>query len=184
MFRCAINKWKKFLAFSLLWQSPRLWFHFLVVRFVEVVLVALINPVPLFGQHASFAAATASDSADECRIVELTLKSFDDSLRATESHKMACEFLQIIAKTRRGALKDYRSVIEKMLLWCLMIKKKSMFSIENIDLIEFISFIEAPPLSWVSIPQRRFIQSRKDVEVNYLWRPFRFSSNSSKWCRP
>lgn len=147
-------------------------------------MVALINPVPLFGQHASFAAATASDSADECRIVELTLKSFDDSLRATESHRMACEFLQIIAKTRRSALKDYRSVIEKMLLWCLMIKKKSMFSIENIDLIEFISFIEIPPLSWVSIPQRRFIQSRKDVEVNYLWRPFRFSSNSSKWCRP
>jgi hypothetical protein len=151
---------------------------------VEVVLVALINPVPLFGQHASFAAATASDSADECRIVALTLKSFDDSLRATESHRMACEFLQIIATTRRGALKDYRSVIEKMLLWCLIIKKKSIFSIESIDLTEFISFIENPPLSWVSIPQRRFIESRNDVVVNYSWRPFRFSSNSSKWCRP
>jgi hypothetical protein len=180
----AIIKWKNIPRFDLALPTLMTMFYFLVIWFVEIVLVALIHPVPLFGQHASFAAAMASDSADECVLVALTLSTFDDSLCATESHRVACEFLQIVAKTRRGALKDYRSVIEKMLLWCLLIKKKSIFDVDNPDLAEFISFMEAPPESWVAIPGRRFIHSRKDVAVNYLWRPFRYARNSSKWCRP
>jgi hypothetical protein len=140
--------------------------------------------MPLFGQHASFADALASDNARECELVTLMLSKLDASLCAIESHRTACEFLQIVAKTRRASLRNYKSVIEKMLLWCLMIRHKSLLDVDNSDLIEFFLFLELPADNWVAKPTRRFIYSRQDVVVNKLWRPFRYVKNNTKWCRP
>lgn len=147
-------------------------------------MVALIQPMPLFGQHASFADALASDNARECELVTLMLSKLDASLCAIESHRAACKFLQTVAKTRRASLRNYRSVIEKMLLWCLMIRHKSLLDVDNSDLINFFLFLELPPDNWVAKPTRRFIYSRQDVVVNKLWRPFRYVKNNTKWCRP
>ena len=179
---CMKIKWKNI-------PSPYLALSVLVTIFKlctswRIGLVAFTQPVPLFGQHASFADALASDSARECDLVTLTLSDLDASLCAIESHRTACEFLQIVAKTRRASLRNYKSVIEKMLLWCLVIRHKSLLDVDNSDLIEFFLFLEVPPDNWVAKPTRRFIHSRQDIVVNKLWRPFRYVKNNTKWCRP
>ncbi len=141
------------------------------------------KPVPLFGQHASFIDALASDDPDEASLIALALSRTDCPLEAIESHKLGCVFLQMASQNRRLALRDCRSIIEKLLLWCILVRKKSLLDISNADLIEFLIFLESPPETWLGIPAPRFIHSRHRVVINSAWRPFRSANKSSGWCR-
>lgn len=136
-------------------------------------------PVPLFGQAASLINGAASDDPGECALIEGSLLRFDVAMGALASHKVACDFLVSLSSSGASVKKRYRCILEKMLLWCFLIKKKSLYALDNIDLIDFLSFCESPPSDWVSATRTRFRSASGDVVIEKKWRPFRSHDGSS-----
>ncbi|WP_339538697.1 hypothetical protein [Pseudomonas sp. RA_15y_Pfl2_54] len=142
-----------------------------------------LYPAPLFGQATSFLCAHASENPEERSLISDFLCS-TRIVGAVESHQLVCDYLKLIANTRRGALKDYKSVIEKLLLWCFLVKRKSLLDIESGELLIFLDFFESPPESWIAPIGKRFLHSREGTTNNDSWRPFRCQQNDSVWCCP
>lgn len=142
-----------------------------------------LYPAPLFGQATSFLYAHASENPEERSLISDFLCS-TSIVGAVESHQLVCDYLKLIANTRRGALKDYKTVIEKLLLWCFLVKRKSLLDIESGELLIFLDFFESPPESWIAPIGKRFLHSREGTTSNDSWCPFRCQQNDSVWCCP
>lgn len=98
-----------------------------------------------------------------------------------QSYSVAKGFLaQHTCATRYSS---YRNSIEKLLLWCMLLAKKPILALTDLDIKLFMEFCLLPPIDWVAIrPEHRTknisrVRHSKVLVLNPLWKPFRTSMN-------
>lgn len=69
--------------------------------------------------------------------------------------------------------RSYRRDVERFLQWCFLKQNKSILKVTRNDIIDFVSFCQNPPKTWVAEKQaKRFIQKGGFKSPNPDWRPF------------
>jgi integrase len=142
------------------------------------------KPFPLFEPHSRFMKLDFNNLNDELPIVLDYLKSFPEPLKALESYQAVRRFLKMYSKNPT-TFTTYRTHIERLLLWSLIVAKKSLAELTPLDAQEFLDFSGNPPDSWIGpVVKSRFIRQggRKakasDTYVlNQVWRPFNHTTD-------
>jgi len=133
-------------------------------------------PHPLFASARILNDCEFSASSQVKLSVRAFLNKLDPALQPFEIHDLAYDFL-----ADRRELPSYescRTAIERLILWALLIKGKSVFSLDRSDVFEFIWFVQEPPDLWVCekspLRFRNEISNSglKTITPNPKWRPF------------
>lgn len=135
---------------------------------------------PLFGNSWDPGSDAPSSNGEEDALIRHALTSLDSSLQAQEAYASARSAIALkhyaYANQR---IKQFASRLEKLLIWCFFIRRKSPFSLNPKDLEDFFSFCRQPPKDMVrsKIHCKRFIIEADEVCVNPQWKPFWSRSN-------
>ncbi|HEJ1054393.1 TPA: hypothetical protein SLP05_001931 [Pseudomonas putida] len=133
-------------------------------------------PHPLFASARILDNCEFSASSQLKVLVRAFLSKLDPALQPFEIHELAYDFL-----ADRRELPSYescRTAIERLILWALLIRGKSVFSLDRADAFEFIWFVQEPPDSWACekspLRFRNEISNSglKTITANPKWRPF------------
>jgi integrase/recombinase XerD len=93
---------------------------------------------------------------------------------AVEDYRYTKEFLTSYSKKSQDTYDKFRGDAERLLLWCWLIKEKSLPELRRRDLEEYTDFVASPILSWQGQhTERRFLSSNGLRVPNGRWRPFR-----------
>jgi site-specific recombinase XerD len=120
---------------------------------------------------------------------ELKSFSFDDypKLKAyfdKQPHWMkthwdwAKDFLLYIGRNKsEHTYVRFRNDVEKFLLWVFYVEKQPLDNLRKADILRYIDFCVAPPVTWISDKlQDRFVLNDGVFVSNDQWRPFRLSA--------
>lgn len=130
------------------------------------------TPYPLFGRSNHFCDGKPSYSPVECELIYEKVAELDSSLDAVKCLNISCDFLTLRSRYFKSVY-TYKTILEKLLLWCFYIKKKSFLELAGVDFIEFELFYLAPPQNWLKPAlARRFRGTEDCVIINEAWRPF------------
>lgn len=133
-------------------------------------------PHPLFASARILDDCEFSASSQVKVLVRAFLSKLDPALQPFEIHELAYDFL-----ADRRELPSYescRTAIERLILWALLIRGKSVFTLDRADAFEFIWFVQEPPDSWTCekapLRFRNEISNSglKTITANPKWRPF------------
>ncbi|RRV10431.1 hypothetical protein EGJ27_02055 [Pseudomonas sp. v388] len=132
----------------------------------------VILPRPLFGSARSLSNSDQSAPIS----ARAFLLEIDPALKPMEAYELANAFLE----TRRdfAGYDHARGVIERLVLWTLLIRKAPLLSLVRADAFAFIWFTQDPPEAWqCGYGTLRFkkVASTSGVMVtvpNSKWRPF------------
>ncbi|UVM19171.1 hypothetical protein LOY42_12995 [Pseudomonas sp. B21-023] len=133
-------------------------------------------PHPLFASARILDDCEFSASSQVRVLVTAFLSKLDPALQPFEIHELAYDFL-----ADRRELPSYescRTAIERLILWALLIRGKSVFTLDRADAFEFIWFVQEPPDSWICekapLRFRNEISNSglKTITPNPKWRPF------------
>lgn len=136
-------------------------------------------PQPLFDTFLNFRRLNFQDISEELPKVQAYLEVFEPSLQATKGYKAVRGFLKSYAGNA-STFNSYRTHVERLLLWSLLIAEKPLLEIRRRDAEVFMEFCLHPQAPWVgSVTKSRFIRvgGRSKLvsdtyEVNVDWRPF------------
>jgi site-specific recombinase XerD len=139
---------------------------------------------PFFEPHPRFLKLNYNNLEDELPAVKAYLDTFPKSLNATESYKAVRRFLRLYSKNK-ATFTTYRTHIERLLLWSLLIAKKDLSKLNPQDAQDFLDFSANPPTTWIGpVVKSRFIRQggRKAAKsdtylVNDVWRPFNYTTD-------
>lgn len=138
------------------------------------------KPFPLFEPHKRFVQLNFNNLEGELPIVVDYLKSFPEPLNAIASYQAVRRFLKMYSKNPT-TFTTYRTHIERLLLWSLLVAKKNLAELTPLDAQEFLDFSASPPDSWIGpVIKSRFIRQggrKANIEtdtfiLNELWKPF------------
>lgn len=133
------------------------------------------KPFPLFDTYGEFLELNFQQLSKERQVVRDYLLAFPPELQAVESYLAVRGFLKSHADSA-ATFDSYRTQVEKMLLWALLIACKPLLEMRRHDAENFIEFCFEPPRDWISpVIQRRFIRVDETYIVNPNWRPFTIS---------
>lgn len=140
---------------------------------------------PLFDTFDQFNDLNFRNLSGELPVVRDFLQSFDHDDLAIESYCIVREFLKSYAGNAT-TFSSYRTHVERLLLWSLLISRKPLMQLRRRDAENFMEFCMKPPGEWVGkVVKSRFnrIGGRKKLAtdtyiVNENWRPF--SATASK----
>ncbi|MCE1118593.1 hypothetical protein [Pseudomonas sp. NMI795_08] len=134
-------------------------------------------PFPCFFGINEILQLNGEDFERESPYVISQLQCYPAELLPLESYALIKRFLQANAVSTRYSV--YRSAIERLFLWCLLIQRKPVTELDEIDVRCFMDFCLCPPDHWVAPrPEKRLMRastqrSCKTLIVNPSWRPFR-----------
>ena len=136
-------------------------------------------PSPLFETYGRFLELNFLQFSEELPIVRDYLASFPSELQALEGYAAVRGFLKSYAGNET-TFNSYRTHVERLLLWALLIAHKPLLELRRRDAEAFMEFCLRPPKDWVgSMVKSRFMRigGRKKLEsdtyqVNETWRPF------------
>jgi integrase len=99
-----------------------------------------------------------------------------DSLQipgAKKEFDLCIEFLKSYANSK-DTFTSYRREVERLIHWTWLICKKSIKDINRNDVRDYLSFVNAPPKTWMGTKiVDRFIQDANGLrQPNPAWRPF------------
>lgn len=131
-----------------------------------------ILPRPLFGSARSLSNSDQSAPTS----AKAFLQEIDPALKPMEAYELADAFLE----TRRdfAGYDHARAVIERLVLWTLLIRKAPLLSLARADAFDFIWFMQEPPETWLcGKGSLRFKKAPSTFGVivtvlNPKWRPF------------
>lgn len=137
------------------------------------------RPTPLFDTYEQFNDLDFQGFTRERPAVLEFLRAQPEDVDALESYRLVRLFLKQyngFATTYKG----YRTHIERLLLWTILVAKKPILSLKRTDAQDFIAFCQNPPADWIGpVIKSRFIRiggrkaSKSDTyAVNPEWRPF------------
>lgn len=137
------------------------------------------RPTPLFDTYEQFNDLDFHGFTRERPMVMEFLKAQPEAVGALDSYRLVRLFLKQyngVATTYNS----YRTHIERLLLWSILVAKKPILSLKRTDAQDFIAFCQNPPAEWVGpVTKSRFIRigGRKASDsdtyvVNEEWRPF------------
>lgn len=135
------------------------------------MLVALREPNPLFGDQNSVAIELEQYYA-RYPCVAAYLQGFSAELYVEKDFALGLRFLSRHNRTL-GTFGNYRTFIERLLLWCWIFADRSALTLNRNEFIKFISFCKNPPPNWVGVAlSPRFIRKDEHWAYNGRWRPF------------
>jgi len=69
---------------------------------------------------------------------------------------------------------SYRRELERLLEWCILVRKLPYFDLKREDILSFVEFCEHPPSHWIGLnfSAVRFIDANGERKPNDDWRPF------------
>lgn len=83
-----------------------------------------------------------------------------------------------------GTFNSYRRETERLLQWCIHIKKVPLNELKRDDIEQFVRFCLSPPKSWISLKKvPRFIDKNGVRIPNPDWRPFVVTQSKSSRAR-
>lgn len=137
------------------------------------------KPFPLFDSYAEFRQLNFNDLSRERQVVIARLDQVDQIADPIGSYRAVREFLHSY-DGNEGTFNSYRTHVERLLLWCLLISKKPILALRRTDAEAFMEFCLKPPGSWIGpIVKSRFVRCggrKKSADdtysVNETWRPF------------
>jgi len=136
-------------------------------------------PCPLFETYGRFQELNFQQLSEELPIVRDYLASFAAELNALDGYQAVRGFLKSYAGNDT-TFNSYRTHVERLLLWALLIANKPLLELRRRDAEAFMEFCLRPPKDWVGpMVKSRFVRigGRKKLEsdsyqVNEAWRPF------------
>lgn len=142
------------------------------------------KPLPLFDTFKKFHELNFNRVTSELPVVQEYLSSFPDQLQAVEGYKAVRGFLRSYAGND-ATFNSYRTHVERMLLWSLLVAKKPLLELSRTDAERFMEFCLNPLPEWIGpVVKSRFIRiggrkaSDEDpYEVNSEWRPFNLTTS-------
>jgi site-specific recombinase XerD len=140
---------------------------------------SMANLIPLFESHDRFLDLNHNNLSREQPVVISYLDSFEDELSAVEGYKAVKSFLRSY-EGNPATYNSYRTHVERLLLWTLLICKKPLLEMTRQDGERFMEFCLKPPPDWIGpVVKARYQRvggraaSPTDTyTVNSQWRPF------------
>ncbi|VVP48467.1 hypothetical protein PS838_05222 [Pseudomonas fluorescens] len=130
-------------------------------------------PRPCFETLQEFSLLDPDTLDGELSVIQRFFNLCPTSSLPTKSYLLVKQFLIKHAEPTRYS--NYRSCIERLLLWSILEAKKPIADLNEDDVREFMSFCTSPPDSWVADKScRRFTPGklRQAKGFNPAWRPF------------
>ncbi len=111
--------------------------------------------------------------------VRAYLESFETSVEAHKGYLLARNFLRVYCGNSL-TFTSYRTHVERLLLWALIIKRKPLHELRRRDAEEYLRFCQNPPADWIGpVVRGRFVTSDHSESTwgeptmpNAKWRPF------------
>ncbi len=121
-------------------------------------------PLPLFGMHQREVLVFTKPQA----------QAYVESCFPKKCFTVAMDSFEVIRAYRSCSADRLKLVaLEKLLLWSICVKQKSLHSLRPLDGREFYEFCLSPPASWTtSYAQARLHVEIKSVMPNPKWAPF------------
>lgn len=139
----------------------------------------MANLIPLFESHDRFLELNHNNLSCEHPVVVSYLETFSEDLCAIDGYKAVRSFLRSY-EGNTATYNSYRTHVERLLLWTLLVCKKPLLEMTRQDGERFMEFCITPPADWIGpVVKARYqrIGGRiaKDTDtyaVNPQWRPF------------
>jgi len=138
-----------------------------------------LEPKPLFETFESFLDQDFSNEGSSINFVRNYVSGFDYHLDAEVGYQTVRSFLRAYESSEQ-TFNSYRTHVERLLLWALIVRKKSIFQLKRQDAEAYLKFCRNPPSEWIgNVTRGRFI-TNKDAETavefpevpNPNWKPF------------
>jgi site-specific recombinase XerD len=147
------------------------------------------SPHPLFNTYKEFINHTSDEPDPSLPLVMNYLANFDALLKPIDGFEAVSGFLRSYSNVE-ATFVSYRTHAERLLLWALLIRKKSLMELRRADAEAFLEFCMNPPTGWLGpVTRSRFLIKASDKDSglcpNPRWRPFSVkSANSADLDRP
>ncbi|MGO3987215.1 site-specific integrase [Pseudomonas sp. SAS7] len=136
-------------------------------------------PRPIFEGYETFIDQDFSLSEPSMPCVRKYIESFDPAVEAGKGYLLARDFLRAFSDNGL-TFTSYRTHVERLLLWSMIVKRKPFSQIKRQDAEEYLDFCRNPPEEWIGpIVRGRFVASdhsesawEDPVMHNDKWRPF------------
>jgi integrase len=130
------------------------------------------QPIPLIDTYKAFTRSDADEYEDDRPFLTEYLKRFQDRFDARADYEAVRKFLKSNSGTET-TFNNYRTQVERLLLWAWNRRGKSFLSFQRSDVEDFMDFCKRPDPSWISTSiKSRFILIDGVYEPNPEWRPF------------
>jgi site-specific recombinase XerD len=137
------------------------------------------SPQPLFETFDRFHDLNFHHLSGELPVVRDFLQDFPEASEAIEGYRAVRSFLKSYAGNE-ATFSSYRTHVERLLLWSLLIARKPLLDLRRRDAEAFMEFCLNPPADWIGpVVKSRFLRAggRKKLEsdiyiLNSEWRPF------------
>lgn len=136
--------------------------------------------IPLFESHDRFLELNHNNLTQEQPVVISYLESFPDDLRAIDGYRAVRSFLRSY-EGNASTYNSYRTHVERLLLWTLLVCKKPLLEMTRQDGERFMEFCIKPNADWIGpvvkaryqrVGGRKKNKETDTYTVNSLWRPF------------
>ncbi|MFQ3292856.1 tyrosine-type recombinase/integrase [Reinekea sp.] len=136
------------------------------------------NPTPLFPKQDDFSSFDLRDYPN--------IKPALNEPWKLEDWQQAFDFLAYINRNKsKNTFTRFRSEIEKLLLWCFLVKQEPLASLRKSDILEYIDFFWSPPKHWMAFNNYdRFVLSEGRFLVNEKWMPYKVSTPKASVIKP
>lgn len=136
-------------------------------------------PRPIFESYEIFIDQDFSVGEPSMACVRAFIESFEYSIEALKGYLLARNFLRVYSENSL-TFTSYRTHVERLLLWALIIKQKPLHVLRRLDAEEYLKFCRNPPADWVGpIVRGSFVTSDHSESTwgeptmpNEKWRPF------------
>ena len=140
------------------------------------------QPVPLFDTYKNFQSLTRHNLDGELPVVLAAFEKFANPTEAMDGYSVVKLFL-ISDAANQATFNSYRTHVERLLLWSLLVCKKPILHLRRQDAEAFLEFCLNPPENWVGpVTKSRFLRigGRKKADsdtfvINPDWRPFNYT---------
>ena len=122
-------------------------------------------PLPLFDTLGHLSAEVSE---------ELLPTSFKNDFSRHKSDYLFTRQFLMEYKGSIDTFNSYRRELERLLQWCLLIRKLTYTELKREDILSFVEFCEHPPSHWIGLNNTtpRFVDNEGMRQANPDWRPF------------
>jgi integrase len=137
------------------------------------------RPIPLIDTHKKFVRSDAGEYEDDRPFITEYLNRFQTQFDARADYDAVRQFLRSNSGVET-TFNNYRTQVERLLLWAWTKRGKSFLSFRRSDVEDFMDFCQKPDPSWISTSiKSRFVDVDGLFEPNPDWRPFHMRTDKS-----
>ncbi|UVM69408.1 site-specific integrase [Pseudomonas sp. B21-009] len=144
------------------------------------------QPRPIFESYEIFIDQDFSLYEPSMACVRAYIESFEPSVEAHKGYLLARNFLRAYSDNSL-TFTSYRTHVERLLLWGMIIKRKPFNQLKRQDAEEYLQFCRHPPADWIGpIVRGRFVTSDHSESTwgeptmpNEKWRPFSLKASKA-----